>query len=201
MLIAGLGFAAFFYRCIKDHQVDISRNIFISGLIASVFSLWCLVAVTLADTHEMVYVHYMKSFFTWVLGAYGSCVVMKFFTGKNDLPTLTKYLAILCVGQCVMALLIDNVGFVSSMVDRVFSFGQTFYRNGGRMYGVGCALDVAGTRFAAMLLLFAHQIATNRQVGENAISIHIWYPPRPICRCKRYAPDCYSTEYSRNSTT
>ena len=171
MLVAGLGVAAFIYRSIRGHMVEISRIVLISGLIASVFSLWCYVAVILAGTHEMVYVHYMKSFFTWVLGAYGALVSMKFFTGKDDLPTLSKYLAVLCVGQCVLALLIDNVGFVSSLVDSIFSFSQIFFRDGGRLYGVGCALDVAGVRFAAMLLLFAHQISTNREVGENSLSI------------------------------
>ena len=39
------------------------------------------------------------------------------------------------------------------------------------MFGIGCALDVAGVRFSAILLLVAHQIATNAQAGEKSLTI------------------------------
>lgn len=171
MLLAGFGLLAFVYRSIREHQVAISRIVLVSGLLAGLFSLWCLFAVTAADTYDMEYVYYIKSFFTWLLGAYACCVVMKVCAGKNDLPTLTKYIAIVCVGQCVMALLMDNVPFVSNTVDRFFYFGQDFCRRGGRLYGFGSILDVAGVRFSAMLLLIAHQVCTNPKVGERALSI------------------------------
>lgn len=171
MLIAGFGLMAFLYRSIREHEVKISRIVLISGLLAGLFSLWCLFAVTAAETYNMEYVYYIKSFFTWLLGAYACCVVMKVCAGKNDLPTLTKYIAIVCVGQCVMALLMDNVPFVSNTVDRFFYFGQDFCRRGGRLYGFGSILDVAGVRFSAMLLLIAHQVSTNKEVGERAVSI------------------------------
>lgn len=171
MLLAGFGLMAFLYRSIREHQVKISRIVLISGLLAGLFSLWCLFAVTAAETYEMEYVYYIKSFFTWLFGAYACCVVMKACAGKNDLPTLTKYIAIVCVGQCVMALLLDNVPFVSNTVDRFFYFGQDFCRRGGRLYGFGPILDVAGVRFSAMLLLIAHQVCTNKEVGERALSI------------------------------
>ena len=171
MIIAGFGLLAFFYRSIREHEVHVSRIVLISGLLAGVFSLWCLYAVTAAETYDMEYVMYIKSFFTWLLGAYACCLVMKACTGKDDLPTLTKYIAIVCVGQCIIALLIDQVPFVSSLVDSVFSFAQDFYKRGGRLYGVSCALDVAGVRFSAMLLLIAHQVCSNKKVGESARSI------------------------------
>ena len=171
MLIAGFGLMAFLYRSIREHQVKISRIVLISGLLAGLFSLWCLFAVTAAETYDMEYVYYIKSFFSWLLGAYACCVVMKACAGKNDLPTLTKYIAIVCVGQCVMALVMDNVPFVSNTVDRFFYFGQDFCRRGGRLYGFGPILDVAGVRFSAMLLLIAHQVSTNKEVGERALSI------------------------------
>ena len=122
MVIAGFGLLAYFYRSIREREVQISRIVLVSGLLAGLFSLWCLFAVTAAETYDMEYVYYIKSFFTWVLGAYACCVVMKVCAGKNDLPTLTKYIAIVCVGQCVMALLLDNVPFVSNTVDRFFYF-------------------------------------------------------------------------------
>lgn len=171
MIMAGWGLAVFVYRCIRERRVEIPRIVLISGMLAALFSLWCLIAVTLAETYDMEYVSYIKSFFTWVLGALGACAVMKFCTGKDDLPTLTKYLAIVSVSQCFLALLIDNVPFLSALVDGIFSFGQDFYRRGFRLYGIGCALDVAGVRFSAILLLVAHQIATNAQVGEKNYTI------------------------------
>ncbi len=171
MLMAGLGIVAFLSHCIQRRSVEIPRYILVSGLLAACFSLWCLYAITAAGTHDTVYVLYIISFFTWVLGAYGACAVMKWCTGKNDLPALTRYLTIMCVAQCVLAILIDNVGPVNSIVNRVFRTGQEFYEGGNRLYGIGCALDVAGVRFSAILLLIAHQIARNPDVGERPRSI------------------------------
>ena len=171
MIMAGWGIVVFLYRCIRERRVEIPRIIFISGLLAALFSLWCLIAVTLTETYNMEYVSYIKSFLTWVFGALGACAVMKFCTGKDDLPTLTKYLAIVCVSQCILALLFDNVPFTVSLANRLFFTGSDFYRSGGRLFGIGCALDVAGVRFSAILLLVAHQIATNAQLGEKNLSI------------------------------
>jgi hypothetical protein len=171
MIMAGWGVLVFLYRSIREKRVEIPRIVLVSGVLAALFSLWCLIAVTLTETYNMEYVSYIKSFLTWVLGALGACAVMKFCTGKDDLPTLTKYLAIVCVSQCALALMIDNIPFVSGVVDEVFSFAQDFYRTGGRLYGIGCALDVAGVRFSAILLLMAHQIATNAHLGEKNLSI------------------------------
>ena len=171
MILAGWGILVYVYRSIRTHRMEISRIVFFSGLLAALFSLWNLIAVTLAETYLMTYVTYIKSFFTWLLGAYGAVAVMKWATGKDDLPTLTRYLAIICVAQCILALVIDNVPPVSSFVDSIFRFGQSFYQQGGRLYGVACALDVAGVRFAPILLLIAHQIATNRKVGDKSLSI------------------------------
>ena len=171
MLLAGWGLLTYIYRSIRSHRMEISRIVFFSGLLAALFSLWNLIAVTLAETYLMTYVTYIKSFFTWLLGAYGAVAVMKWATGKDDLPTLTRYLAIVCVAQCILALVIDNVAPVRGFVDSVFRFGQSFYQRGNRLYGIACALDVAGVRFCPVLLLTAHQIATNRKVGDKSISI------------------------------
>ena len=169
MIMAGWGLAVFVYRCIRERRVEIPRIVLISGMLAALFSLWCLIAVTLAETYDMEYVSYIKSFFTWVLGALGACAVMKFCTGKDDLPTLTKYLAVVSVSQCILALLFENVPFIASLADRIFFTGSDFYRVGGRLYGIGCALDVAGVRFSAILLLVAHQIATKARVEKRII--------------------------------
>ena len=154
MIMAGWGVLVFLYRSIREKRVEIPRIVLVSGVLAAIFSLWCLIAVTLTETYNMEYVSYIKSFLTWVLGALGACAVMKFCTGKDDLPTLTKYLAIVCVSQCALALMIDNIPFVSGVVDKVFSFAQDFYRTGGRLYGIGCALDVAGVRFLPFCCLW-----------------------------------------------
>ena len=171
MILAGIGLAAFIYRCIQTRTIEIPRIVLISGLLALLFSLWCLFSVTAAETYNMTYVMYPKSFFTWVFGAYACCVVMNACLGKNDLHTLTRCIAIICVFQCVMCILIENVPAVSNLVDRIFSFAQDFFKNGNRRYGLACALDSAGVRFSAMLLLIAHELSTNPEVGARSKSI------------------------------
>ena len=112
MIMAGFGVVVFFYRCIRQKSVEIPRYILVSGLLALCFSLWCLFSITAAGTYDTVYVLYIKSFFTWLLGAFGACVVIKWCMDKDDLSTLTRLLTIVCVTQCVLAILIDNVGII-----------------------------------------------------------------------------------------
>lgn len=167
MILAAFGIVAFAVQCFKEHTLALSRRVSFSAFLAFLFSIWCYIAITLNNTNDKTYVTYFISFLTWVGGAYGAVTLLRWVHERIDLMLITRYLAIICVAQCIIALLIDNVPAVESLVKRIFLQGYDFYERDHRLYGIGCALDPAGVRFSAVLVLIAHQLAIENRVREN----------------------------------
>lgn len=169
MILAVLGVIAFGIQCVKEHTFSLSRRVLFSAFLALLFSIWCFIAITINGTNDKTYVTYFISFVTWIAGAYGAITLLRMVHDRIDLMLITRYLAIICVAQCIIALLIDNVPAVESLVKRLFLQGYDFYERDNRLYGIGCALDPAGIRFSAVLVLIAHQLALESRVRGNLV--------------------------------
>lgn len=171
MMIAAFGLVAFIYKSIQEKSVYFSRRTVVAAILAVAFSLWCLFSTVVNGTNDMTYATYWTSFATWLGGAYGVYVIVKAVEGQADLHVISKYLLIVCVSQCVIALMIDNIPAVERFVDLVFAQGSDFYKKNNRLYGIGCALDPAGIRFASVLLLTGYQMAHNKEVSGRVSSL------------------------------
>ena len=166
IMLAVIGLAAFAWDSTQQHAVKISRTVLISGLIALVFSVWCFFSVTVNGSHQHEYDNYIVSFITWMAGAYGVYFLIRICHDKADLPLITRYLALVCVSQCILSLLIDNIPAVESIVKAIVNQGYDFYERDHRLYGIGFALDPAGVRMSAVLVLIAHQITQQSRNGN-----------------------------------
>ena len=159
MILAVIGLCTFVFKGIQNRTTLFSRRIFISAILAVIFSLWCYFAIVANGSYNREFVHYYASFATWVGGAFGVYVILKTKHERVDLSVLTRYLALVCTAQCALALIIDNVPFVRNFVDATFVMATDFLERGNRLYGIGCALDPAGVRFSGVQVLIAHQLA------------------------------------------
>ena len=164
MMLAAFGLAAFLLKGIRDHALFFSWRTLVAALMAVAFSLWCLFVITFNRTTQTVYAEYWISFATWIGGAYGVYIIIRSVYKRVDLPLLTKYLAIVCIAQCAIALMIDNIPIIKTLVQAIFYAEYDFFERIGRLYGIGCSLDPAGVRFGCVLLLIAHQIASNPEI-------------------------------------
>ena len=167
-LMAGFGLLAFVFDSIRNRSMKLSEPTLFALMIAAVFSVWCLYSVTTAGTYEMDYVSYVVSFFIWMAGAYGVYFLLRAEYGEVDMEILVRYLAMVGVFQCVMAVLIDNVGAVESFVDKIMYVPGDYYRVNHRMYGLGAALDPAGVRFSVILVMMAHLFSTHERVRASS---------------------------------
>ena len=173
-ILAAFGAVFYFYDCIWNGSFRMSKRTLIAGVLAVAFSLWCLYSVTTNGTNDMTYVSYWSSFVLWMFGAYAVYFVLRVTHDEVSLPLLIKYITIVGVSQCGIALLIDNVAPVKQLVDSLFVGGE-FYGRNNRLYGIGCALDPAGCRFSVIQALIAHQVATNRRLRDenNKLSLYL----------------------------
>lgn len=167
-IMAVIGILCFMFHGRARGTWNMSRQVVVSALFAIVFSVWCYACITLNNTNDTSYASYIVSFSVWLGGAYGVYSILKFHHGKVDLALLTKYLAAVCLAQCIIALMIDNIPAVKTVVDTYIDQGQEYFEEVKRLYGIGAALDPAGVRFTVVLVLLAHQIAKNADVNENS---------------------------------
>lgn len=168
IMMAAFGIVAFTYDSIRRHGMYFSEPTLVSGLMAAIFSVWCLFCITLANTYTTVYADYLVSYLTWMFGAYGVFTVLRSAYEKVDLEVLIRYLALVGVFQCIIAVLIDNIPTVEHLVDYIF-VGGDYYRTNNRMYGLGAALDPAGVRFSVILIMIAHQFSTCPNVRNSSL--------------------------------
>lgn len=167
-MVAVFGIASYTYDSIRRHGMYFSEPTLFSGLLAAIFSVWCLFCITLANTYTTVYADYLVSYLTWMFGAYGVYSILKLAYEEVDLEILVRYLALVGVFQCVLAVMIDNISFVESLVDHIHADAD-YYKEHNRMYGLGAALDPAGVRFSVILVMIAHQFSTCPNVRNSSV--------------------------------
>lgn len=167
MILAVFGAISYLLIGIRDKQPRMSRRVLVSAFLAVLFSLWCYIAITLNNSYEREFVTYYASFATWLGGAFGVYSFLKLMHERVDLMLLTRLLALVCASQCIIALLINNIPFIRSLVNSIFLQTTEFYESAGRLYGISCALDPAGIRFTVVQVLIAHQLAVEDRVRQN----------------------------------
>lgn len=155
MILAAIGLFILLLVMIKKPDFNIPKQLLILFVIASLVSLTSLFSVTFNQTEDTSYVGYVVSAAVWLSGAFTSCVAIKLVHGRIDVKLVVDYLLAVSVFQCISAMLIEYVPNVKEIVDTYVEQGQVFMDKVNRLYGIGAALDVAGSRFSAVLVALA----------------------------------------------
>lgn len=154
-LMAAVGLVWLFLKVCKRNESLINKDWFTLSLWAGVMSLIGLLAVTINETPDYAYATYIVSMWVWWSAAYVVYSIMKGVHGNVSVTLVCNYLIVVCVVQCVLALLIDNYPSFRNIVDTYIEQDQEFLKGVKRWYGIGASLDVAGSRFAAVLIMIA----------------------------------------------
>lgn len=126
----------------------------------SVFGLACGVSlatylsVVVNNTLDYTYVTYVVSMAVWTSAAYLTIKMIQGVHGYVNVKLVVLYLMVMCTLQCVLAIAIDMNADVQQFVDRFYPDAAWIHEK-KRLYGFGCVLDVAGSRFAAVLVMIA----------------------------------------------
>lgn len=154
-VMAALGLVFMFMTLVYSKNFTIPKGILILLLLASFVSLASLFSINYNQTPDNSYVTYLRAAFIWLSAAYVASMVIYLAHGRVDVRLIVNYLIAVCLFQCTMALLIDFIPAVKTFVDSYFDQGQDMLNDMNRLYGIGAALDVAGSRFAAVLIAIA----------------------------------------------
>lgn len=175
MAMAGVGLVLYALDLAKGRAPHINKDGFQIAVIAALVSLCGLASVIINNTNDYTYATYIVSMFVWLGGAYTAVKVVKWLHGYVSVELICNYLIGVCVGQCVLALMIDSIPSFKTLVDGYvvgFDFVDTStMTKANRLYGIGAGLDVAGTRFAAVLVMIAIII---QRLSISRFRRHMW---------------------------
>lgn len=175
MAMAGFGLVILIVQLARQKRPHIDEGIFRFSLIAILVSFIGLIAVTYNETRDYTYATYIVSMWVWLSGAYVVVTFMRALHGYISVELVCNYLIAVCTVQCISALMIDSIPTFKSFIDSYisgFGFVDTSQMNsGGRLYGMGAGLDVAGLKFSAILCAIAY--ITNR-IASTTRKSYIW---------------------------
>ena len=160
-LMAALGLVFAIIEMIRKRDFSAPKQFIILMMISGMVSIMSLISITYNQTPDTTYVTYIRSAFLWLSGAFAACYIIRLVHGRIDVPLVVHYLIGACIFQCVSAMLIEFVPPFQEFVDRYVQQAQDFLKDVHRLYGIGASLDVAGSRFAAVLIAIAFLVTSS----------------------------------------
>ena len=170
-LLGAIGFVLAFIELIRQREFFIPRELIILLLFSSMVSIMSMVSVTINQTPDMTYASYIRSAVIWLSGAFSVCYLIRWMHGRIDVPLVVNYLIGACLFQCTSAMLIHYIPAVRGFVDSYVDQGQDILKDMGRLYGIGASLDVAGSRFAAVLVAIAFFLVSSPKRISIGVSV------------------------------
>lgn len=169
MVMAAIGLALVVSRLAQKRMASVDKDFMRIVIYGSLISIVALISYTYNNTIDYSFIRYPVSIFVWLGGAYCLCYWIKWAHGYIAVELLGRYLIAVCVAQCILAISIDRYPPLKVFVNS-FLGGEELFMSviEGRLYGIGCALDVAGGRFAAILVIIAY-LSTQRHTMSQPL--------------------------------
>lgn len=153
-MLAAMALGILFFRMVEGRKLTVSKDFILLSIIAGLVSFAGIASVTINNTTDYTYATYITSFWVWWAAAFSICQIIKWVHGHIDWTHIINYLIAVCVFQCIITLIMDSNKAVKSAINSIIlQQDLVLWGNVRRLYGIGAALDVAGMRFAAVLVM------------------------------------------------
>lgn len=168
MSMAVVGLVIFIIDGIKNKNFGVSNGLVQLGLWALALSFVSFLTCTINDTHDYSFTTYIISMTVWLSGGYCLIKYIEYLHGDVDVRIVASYLAFACAMQCILALVFNFNPSLDAWCNSTFG-GEAYMGadTGSRLHGIGCALDVAGFRFAAVIIMLTFLMYTASKDNNN----------------------------------
>ena len=174
MVLGGLGLFVLAYQLVKKGGALINKDTFVLSVCAALVSLAGFVSVVYNGTPDYTYATYLISMWVWLSAAYVVVTWMRWAHGTVSVFIVCNYLIVLCVAQCSLALGMEFYPPLKQVVYSLLDEGTVaFMEKKDRLMGFGAGLDVAGSRFAAILIMIPFVCMQYRQKVTKYIPLYI----------------------------
>lgn len=155
-MMVAVGLALYVFDLVDKKRFNAEKGTIRVFLASFAVSFMALFTMIYHNTSDATYVSFPLTLVYWLSASYVCLKVMKATHGYVSAGLVTKYMAAMSVAQCVVAILIDTFPAFEDFVCSWMVGGRDFWSRSGRMYGIGCGLDVAGVRFSAILVMISY---------------------------------------------
>ena len=170
MILAGLALPLIAFQLASTRKSLIGKDFLLICLFNIPISLFSLLSNVYNDTSDYSFNFYFISVFVWMAAGYVVVSAIKLVHQKLSVQLLANYLIGVCSLQCMLALCMEYIPSLKDFIDGMMAGNEAFMGDAGdRMHGLGCALDVAGGRFAAILVIIAYLLTKAQSKKE------IWF--------------------------
>lgn len=168
MLMGVAGILILIVNKIKNEDKDIDKSLIQLGLWAIALSSVSFLTCTINNTHDYSFVEYFISMSVWLSGGYSLVKYIEVLHGDVNVQKVASYLAFACTIQCILALVFNYNPTLDNWSNSVFG-GQAYMgvNTGERLHGIGCALDVAGFRFASVIIMLTFLMYIENKKNNN----------------------------------
>lgn len=174
MAMAGIGLFVIAYQLVRKGGALIDRDTFVLSLCAAFVSLAGIISVVCNNTNDYAYASYLISMWVWLSAAYVAVMWIRWVHGTVSVFIVCNYLIALCVMQCVLALAMDFYAPLKQLVYSILDEGTvSFMEHKNRLMGLGVGLDVAGSRFAAVLIMIPFVCIRYKEKVINYLPLYI----------------------------
>ena len=163
-ILAGLSLPYIAFLLAKGRNAIVSHDVVTIILFTLPITLFSWVSNIHNNTYDYSFNFYFVSFFVW-MGA--ACVIVSLINAVHQrlsVQLVANYLIGVCLLQCILSQCMEyNPALMDFINGLMAKDGEAFMGDAGnRIHGLGCALDVAGGRFAAVLLMIAFFLTCSR---------------------------------------
>lgn len=180
MIMAALGLILFFVQ-LAEHKIScINHDLYIVIYWAFIVSVCGLISVMYNNTGDYTYSTYIISMLVWLSAANVVVTFLRFIHGYISISLICKYLIIVCFLQCVLAIIIDSYLPLKNLVNSYVANFSSSVSTGnsldsaGRLYGIGAALDIAGSRFSVILVIISY-LVINKSKSKIDVVLYLFY--------------------------
>lgn len=174
MILAGIGLLILGKRLAQRRNAGINKDFFVLSLLALSISLISLLTMTINNTPDASFLTYFVSMWVWMGGAYTVVQWLDTAYGYVNARLVCNQLIAICVIQCLIAWTKDVYPPLQAWVDS-FVGGEAFMGNTkeGRLSGIGAALDVAGLRFSAVVVMIGYILSKAEELSHKQIVTYL----------------------------
>ena len=174
MALAGIGLLILGKRLAQRRDAGINKNFFVLSLLALGISLISLLTMTINNTPDASFLTYFVSMWVWMGGAYTVVRWIDTAYGYVNVRLVCNQLIAVCVIQCLIAWTKDVYPPLQAWVDS-FVGGEAFMGNTkeARLSGIGAALDVAGLRFSAVVVMIGYILSKAEELSHKQVVTYL----------------------------
>ena len=162
MVLAAVGLFIFIAKHLVAGSAKVSKDFAILSSLAILVSAISYFAMVYNGTKDSTFADYIVSVWVWLGGAYFLIWLYNQIHGEVNVKLAGNYMIAVCVAQCILAYMMTVFPALGTAVDSMM--GESPRYMGlveDRMHGLGAALDPAGLKFSAIIIITAFLLANN----------------------------------------